>query len=64
MAESVLEKRQRQSVRLEPDLWQAIDESCAKRPGNVSRNTWIAEAIQSKLAQERANMENTKDRNA
>ena len=64
MTESVLEKKQRQSVRLEPDLWHAIDESCAKRAGNVSRNTWIAEAILDKLAQEHANADDTRDRNA
>jgi metal-responsive CopG/Arc/MetJ family transcriptional regulator len=64
MPATVLEKRQRQSLRLKQDIWQAIDESCAKRPGSVSRNTWIAEAIRDALARERANAENTRDRNA
>jgi len=30
----------------------AIDAACAARPGNVSRNTWIAEAVEEKLARE------------
>ena len=29
-----------------------LDAACAARPGNVSRNTWIAEAVQEKLARE------------
>jgi len=30
----------------------AIDAACAARPGNVSRNTWIAEAIEEKLGRD------------
>lgn len=60
----VSEKRLRQSLRLDESIWQAIDESCAKRPSNISRDTWIAEAIRDRLAQERANVENARDRNA
>ena len=33
-------------------MWGAIDDVRAKRPGIVSRNTWIAEAILEKLARE------------
>jgi hypothetical protein len=46
------EDRPRQSVRLHPEMWGAIDDVRAKRPGIVSRNTWIAEAILEKLARE------------
>lgn len=44
--------RPRQSVRLHPEMWEAIDFVRARRPGVVSRNTWIAEAILEKLARE------------
>ena len=38
------------NLRLAAETFSAIDASCAARPGNVSRNTWIAEAVQEKLA--------------
>lgn len=38
------------SLRLPAEVLTAIDFECAKRAGCVSRNTWIAEAIQEKLA--------------
>lgn len=41
------------NLRLVSDTFAAIDKACAARPGNVSRNTWIAEAIEEKLARER-----------
>lgn len=41
------------NLRLAGDTFAAIDAVCAVRPGNVSRNTWIAEAIEEKLARER-----------
>ena len=44
--------RPRQNVRLHPQMWEAIDDVRTKRPGVVSRNTWIAEAILEKLARE------------
>lgn len=44
--------RSRQNVRLRPEMWEAIDLLRARRPGIVSRNTWIAEAILEKLARE------------
>jgi uncharacterized protein (DUF1778 family) len=40
------------NLRLAPETFAAIDDACALRPGNVSRNTWIAEAVQEKLARE------------
>ena len=40
--------------RLAGDTFAEIDAACAARPGNVSRNTWIAEAIEEKLSRERA----------
>jgi hypothetical protein len=42
----------RQSLRLEPHVWKAIDRFRSKRAGNVSLNTWICEAILEKLSQE------------
>jgi hypothetical protein len=33
-------------------MFDAIDEARSARPGSVSRNTWIAEAIEEKLARE------------
>jgi hypothetical protein len=41
------------NLRLAGDTFAAIDAACASRPGNVSRNTWIAEAIQEKLSRDR-----------
>lgn len=47
-----MDERQRQSIRLDAEIWLAIDECRKMRPGNVSRNTWIAEAILAKLSDE------------
>jgi hypothetical protein len=44
---------ERINLRLAGPTFSAIDAACASRPGNVSRNTWIAEAIEEKLARER-----------
>jgi hypothetical protein len=33
-------------------MFEAIDDARSSRPGNVSRNTWIAEAIEQKLARD------------
>lgn len=41
------------NLRLAGDTFAQIDAACAARPGNVSRNTWIAEAVEEKLARER-----------
>ena len=40
------------NLRLAAETFADIDTLCAARPGNVSRNTWIAEAVQEKLARE------------
>ena len=48
-------ERARQSLRLDPELWDLIDASRLGRAGSVSRNTWIAEAIMEKLASEQDN---------
>lgn len=42
------------SVRLPPEMLESIDAERARRAGCVSRNTWIAEAIQEKLSRESA----------
>lgn len=54
MAVRVSADRPRQSLRLEPNGWKAIDRLRAKRAGSVSRNTWINEAILEKLSREAA----------
>lgn len=43
----------RLNLRLAPETLDLIDASCAARPGSVSRNTWIIEAIQEKLVSEK-----------
>ncbi|MGO9004712.1 MAG: hypothetical protein ACLQB4_02965 [Beijerinckiaceae bacterium] len=50
-----LEDTARQNLRLNPDVRTAIDEARLHRPGSVSRNTWITEAIVEKLAREQDN---------
>jgi predicted HicB family RNase H-like nuclease len=40
------------NLRLTGETFEAIDTARNTRPGNVSRNTWIAEAIEEKLARE------------
>lgn len=40
------------NLRLVPELFSAIDKARSHRPGSISRNTWITEAIQEKLARE------------
>ena len=49
-----LDDRTRQSLRLDPQLWAAIDVSRRGRPGNISRNTWITEAILEKVTRDEA----------
>lgn len=38
------------NLRLSADTFEAIDAARAARPGAISRNTWITEAIEEKLA--------------
>jgi len=40
------------NLRLAGETFAEIDAVCAARPGSVSRNTWIAEAIEEKLARD------------
>lgn len=47
-----IDDRARQSLRLATDVWVAIDVARALRAGNVSRNTWITEAILEKITRE------------
>jgi metal-responsive CopG/Arc/MetJ family transcriptional regulator len=47
------DERARQSLRLPAEVWTAIDAARSKRAGNVSRNTWITEAILEKITRER-----------
>lgn len=46
---------ERLNLRLLPEVLEAIDAECSRRAGNVSRNTWITEAIQEKLARNGVN---------
>ena len=40
------------NLRLSNETFEAIDAARAERPGHVSRNTWITEAVLDKLARE------------
>lgn len=42
----------RTNLRVTPELMRAIDAARLRRAGNVSRNTWIVEAIAEKLARD------------
>ena len=53
-ASTKLDDRGRQSLRLEPEVWTAIDMARLRRAGSISRNTWITEAIAEKLAREQS----------
>lgn len=44
------------NLRLSAETFDAIDASRTARPGNISRNTWITEAVEEKLARERASL--------
>jgi len=48
------DKRKRSNLRLPPKIEDQVDRARRRRPGKVSRNTWILEAIQEKLAREAA----------
>lgn len=45
---------ERINLRLAPEVLEAIDAECSRRAGNVSRNTWITEAVTEKLARHSA----------
>lgn len=57
-----IDDRTRQSLRLAPEVWTAIDVARSARAGNVSRNTWITEAILEKIARERAERDMSRSR--
>ena len=42
------------NLRLPSEMLEAIDAERSQRVGNVSRNTWIAEAVQEKLSRDGA----------
>jgi len=42
------------NLRLSAETFAEIGEACADRPGNISLNTWITEAVEEKLARERS----------
>lgn len=42
------------NLRLAAETFEAIDAARLVRPGNISRNTWITEAVEEKLARERS----------
>ena len=50
---TILRRLDHINLRLAGDTFAVIDVACGARPGNVSRNTWIAEAVEEKLARER-----------
>ncbi|MFT8895924.1 MAG: hypothetical protein ABF968_03065 [Acetobacter sp.] len=52
------------NLRLSTQIFDAIDDARAKRAGRVSRNTWIAEAIEEKLAREVASAQENAVRSA
>jgi hypothetical protein len=49
------------NLRLLPETFQAIDNSRNARPGRLSRNTWIAEAIEEKLSRDAAQVASKSD---
>jgi len=44
--------KDRINLRLPTEVFTAIDKARARRPGSISRNTWITEAVQEKLLRE------------
>jgi hypothetical protein len=51
---AALRSLDRINLRLSAETFDAIDACRAERAGIVSRNTWITEAVEVKLARERA----------
>lgn len=50
------------NLRLPAEVFSAIDASRAQRMGHVSRNTWLTEAVQEKLAREGVELVPIKER--
>lgn len=44
-----MDTEHRSNLRLSPEAYKAIDLLRKRLPGNVSRNTWIAMAVQEKI---------------
>lgn len=44
-----MDTEHRSNLRLSPEAYKAIDLLRKRMPGNVSRNTWIAMAVQEKI---------------
>jgi hypothetical protein len=51
---AIIRSLDRINLRLPAETFEAIDATRAGRPGNISRNTWITEAVEEKLARDRA----------
>jgi len=47
------DKIERINLRMPTGIMKAIDDSRKQRPGRVSKNTWIIEAIEERLERER-----------
>ncbi len=45
-----LDAKGRKNLRLDPEVWRAIDTARRHHVGTISRNAWITEAIAEKLA--------------
>lgn len=50
------------NLRLPAEIFAAIDRARSGRPGHVSRNTWLTEAVAEKLAREAAQPASAQDR--
>lgn len=50
------------NLRLPAETFAAIDQARSTRAGHVSRNTWVTEAVQEKLAREAANQSQPEER--
>lgn len=48
------------SIRVEEQIMNAVGLACSMRPGNISSNTWIIEAIVEKLEREGVQIEGAK----
>lgn len=44
------------NLRLPAQTFSAIDQARGARPGHVSRNTWLTEAVEEKLARDATNV--------
>ena len=49
------------NLRLPAEAFEAIDAARIVRPGNISRNTWITEAVEEKLARDRGQRGENRD---